>query len=99
MAESSYDLWLDGYKASIPNRKVSIYVKGALIALILDISIRKETANEKSLDDVIKLMWERFGKTEIGYTAKDYENCIAEIINPDFAKEYMEQYVYGRKLL
>ncbi len=99
LAESSYDLWLDGYKASIPNRKVSIYVKGALIALILDISIRKETANEKSLDDVIKLMWERFGKTEIGYTAKDYENCIAEIINPDFAKEYMEQYVYGRKLL
>lgn len=99
LAESSCDLWLDGYQVGIPHRKVSIYVKGALIALLLDINIRKETNNEKSLDDVIRLMWERFGKTGIGYTTQDYENCIADIINPNFAKEYIQQYVYGKKLL
>lgn len=41
LAESSWDLWLDGYEKGIPKRKVSVYHKGALVALILDITIRK----------------------------------------------------------
>ena len=39
LAESSSDLWLDGYVAGIPNRKVSIYAEGALAAFILDIKM------------------------------------------------------------
>jgi predicted metalloprotease with PDZ domain len=37
LTESSLDLWLDGYVAGVPGRKVSIYHKGTLTALILDL--------------------------------------------------------------
>ena len=40
LADSSFDLWVDGYVAGIPNRKVSIYGKGAIAAMILDLEIR-----------------------------------------------------------
>jgi len=50
VADSSFDLWLDGYKPGVPDRKVSIYVKGALTALLLDLQLRKATDNKTSLD-------------------------------------------------
>lgn len=57
LADASFDLWLDGYKPGIPDRKVSIYHKGCLAALILDLEIRRATANQKSLDDVLRRLW------------------------------------------
>jgi len=56
LAESSVDLWLDGYTAGVPKRKVSIYVKGAIMAFFADLWIRKSTNARKSLDDILKLM-------------------------------------------
>src|SRR5712672_3181512 len=41
VADSSFDTWLDGYVKGIPDRKTSIYDEGSLIALMLDLMIRK----------------------------------------------------------
>ncbi|WP_439557215.1 M61 family metallopeptidase [Dyadobacter sp.] len=79
LAESSFDLWLDGYEKGIPNRKVSVYHKGALVALILDLYIRKKTNHAHSLDDVMRLLWVRFGKPFIGYTVEDYISIVEEV--------------------
>jgi len=51
MHESSLDLWLDGYKAGIPDDKVNIYTEGCLLALILDFKLRsaRSTSNHTSL--------------------------------------------------
>lgn len=95
LAESSFDLWLDGYQQGIPNRKVSIYVKGALIALLLDLMIRKETNNEKSLDNIMKVMWLQLGKNRKGYTIEHYKNYIMQIFDSSFAKGYIQDYVFG----
>ena len=65
---SSYDLWVDGYKKGIPDRKVSIYVKGALVALLLDLEIRQSSAGNYSLDALMRRLWEKFGDTRDGYT-------------------------------
>lgn len=78
LVQSSFDLWVDGYTAGVPNRKVSIYHKGALAALILDLEIRELTRDEKSLDDVMRGLWHRFGKTGIGYTHADYVQIVEE---------------------
>jgi predicted metalloprotease with PDZ domain len=56
VAESSYDSWLDGYTKGAPNRKTSIYDEGCLLAFITDVFIRKNTKNEKSLDDVMRYL-------------------------------------------
>ena len=94
LVQSSFDLWVDGYTAGVPNRKVSIYHKGALAALILDLEIRQLTHDEQSLDDVMRLMWQRFGKTGIGYAHQDYAQIVEETVGAPMA-EYFETCISG----
>ncbi|SKC15108.1 M61 family metallopeptidase [Dyadobacter psychrophilus] len=79
LADSSFDLWLDGYEKGIPNRKVSVYHKGALVALILDLYLRKKTNHTQSLDTVMQLLWARFGKPFVGYSLQDYIDIVEEV--------------------
>ncbi|AEI48792.1 M61 family metallopeptidase [Runella slithyformis] len=79
LTESSWDLWLDGYEKGIPRRKVSVYHKGALAALVLDITIRRNHEHKKSLDDVMRLMWQRFGIPFVGYSFEDYQAVVEEV--------------------
>lgn len=79
VAQSSFDTWLDGYVPGVPNRKVSIYTEGCLLAFIADAQIRKLTTNKASLDDVMLTLYNDFGKNKIGYTANDYQTIIENI--------------------
>ncbi len=94
LTQSSFDLWLDGYTAGVPGRKVSIYHKGALAALILDLEIRKETNNRKSLDNVVQLLWERFGKRGIGYSHEDYVQLAEEVAEKPL-QDYFDECITG----
>ncbi|MHA6249836.1 M61 family metallopeptidase [Pontibacter sp. CAU 1760] len=98
VADSSFDLWLDGYKPGIPDRKVSIYIKGALTALLLDLQLREATQNTASLDTVMRLMWERFGKKGIGYTEQDYAQLVDEVAGQSF-QAYFDKYINGTEPL
>ncbi len=40
------------------NSTINYYNKGAIAGMLLDIAIRKRTANQKSLDDVMRLMYQ-----------------------------------------
>ncbi|MGM0581912.1 MAG: M61 family metallopeptidase [Bacteroidota bacterium] len=94
VAESSWDLWLDGYEAGIPHRKVSIYVKGALIALILDLKIILETKGKKCLDDVMRKLWTDFYKKDKGYSPEDYLKTAEKVIGQDLT-EYSNKFITG----
>lgn len=63
-AESSFDAWTKYYRQdeNSPNSIVSYYVKGSLVALCLDLTIRHRTRSRASLDDVLRLMWRRWGR-------------------------------------
>ena len=64
VAESSFDAWVKYYRQdeNAPNAIVSYYTKGSLVALAFDLTIRAQTSNRKSLDDVMRLLWQRFGR-------------------------------------
>ncbi|MPT27901.1 MAG: M61 family peptidase, partial [Achromobacter sp.] len=64
VAESSFDAWTRYYKPdeNSPNALVSYYTKGALVALGLDLLIRQESGGAHSLDDVMRLLWQRYGR-------------------------------------
>lgn len=94
LADASMDLWLDGYKPGIPDRKVSVYHKGALAALLLDLTIRLLTAHARSLDDVMRRLWEEFGKTGVGYTEEDYQRIVREVAGRDM-QTYFDKFIYG----
>ncbi|MBT1451960.1 PDZ domain-containing protein [Glaciecola sp. XM2] len=68
VSESSFDAWTRFYKqdANSVNHIVSYYLKGSIIALALDINIRQQSGNTKSLDDIMRSLWHRYGKHEIG---------------------------------
>ena len=76
VADSSYDTWIDGYERGVPHRKVSIYTEGCLTAFMTDVAIMQNTQNNKSLDDAMLTMYERFGKTGVGYSEKDYREVL-----------------------
>ncbi|MCZ7563659.1 MAG: hypothetical protein M5U08_07480 [Burkholderiales bacterium] len=45
---------------------MSYYGKGGLIALCLDLTIRRRTRGRKSLDDVMRALWAHHGRAGIG---------------------------------
>ncbi len=94
IADSSYDLWLDGYSAGIPDRKVSIYIKGAIVAMILDLEIRRATKNSASLDTLIRTLWETYGKPSRGYALDDIRLEAEKIAGISF-KGYFDDFIYG----
>ena len=95
---SSQDLWLDGYQMAAPARKVSIYTKGALVALILDLIIRQLTVHQQSLDQVMRQLWEDYGKKSRGYQTKDVEQICSRLTGTSF-KEQFDSLVRGTDLL
>lgn len=64
LAESSHDAWIKFYRqgSDAPNSVVSYYNKGALVALCLDLKLRLETEGNTSLDDVMRALWNQYGK-------------------------------------
>jgi len=64
VADSSFDAWTRYYKQdeNSPNALVSYYTKGALVALGLDLTIRRDSGGAHSLDDVMRLLWQRYGR-------------------------------------
>uniref|UniRef100_UPI003593A4E0 M61 family metallopeptidase n=1 Tax=Aquiflexum sp. TaxID=1872584 RepID=UPI003593A4E0 len=92
--ESSFDLWLDGYKAGIPNKKVSIYTHGALISLCLDLMLIDENS---SLQEVMNEMWQRFCENKIGYSFEEFESIVfGRFIQQSVIKDFFKKYIYGK---
>ncbi len=98
LVESSFDLWLDGYSVGIPNRKVSIYVKGALVSLLLDLMLRDCTDQEQSLDTFMRYLWDFFGKQDCGYSLSDLERLVDDLSGGQI-NDYFERFIYGKEPL
>jgi predicted metalloprotease with PDZ domain len=64
VAESSFDAWTKYYRQdeNSPNAIVSYYQKGSLVALWFDLLIRARTRGKRSLDDVMRALWRRYGR-------------------------------------
>ena len=89
LRESSFDTWIKFYRPSSnsSDTQVSYYSKGAVVGFLLDAEIRKRTAGKQSLDDVMRLMYQRF--VEPGYTESDFRNVVAELAG-DELKTFFE---------
>lgn len=102
VSQSSFDTWLDGYVPGIPGRKTSIYDEGCLLALILDLRIRKDTGNVKSLDDFMRMLNHDFGLLKKGYTEADLLNLLKKLTGKsyhDFFANYVNNAVtYDKEL-
>jgi predicted metalloprotease with PDZ domain len=100
LADSSFDAWTKYYQAdeNTPNAVVSYYGKGALLALGLDLQIRAFSKNRKSLDDVMRLIWQKHGVTLDGIAEQGFDKLIEELLGDGFQKiwnDFKARYVVG----
>lgn len=94
VTESSMDLWLDGYQQIAPQRKVSIYIKGAIACLLLDLTIRQESEGKYSLDDYVRTLWTNYYEKGKGYSLKSLQEVAQSFMNTD-AGEFFNRFITG----
>lgn len=104
VAESSFDAWTKYYRQdeNAPNAIVSYYTKGSLVALGLDLTIREATKNKKTLDDVMRYVWQHYGKDfysskgGVGIAESDILG-IFETVTGVSLKAFFSAYIYGKQ--
>lgn len=88
LKESSFDAWIKQYRPNenTNNSTVTYYTKGALIALLLDLEILQATDSKKSLNDVMRTMYQRYYKQEDrGFTEEEFRAVAEEVAGESLA--------------
>ena len=91
VAQSSFTAWTKYYlmDENTPNSVVSYYAKGSLIAFALDILIRDFSMQEKSLDDVMRMLWQEHGAygddVGIGLTENGLDKVLNKCLGSSFS--------------
>ena len=83
VSESSFDAWTKFYKQdeNAINAIVSYYAKGALVALGLDLLIRKLTDHRCTLADVMVVLWKDYGQKNRGLDEREVEQVVLQTVN------------------
>lgn len=76
------------------NTFVSYYSYGSVLGLALDLSLR-DLDKDLNLDQFMRLMWTKYGKTEQPYTVKNIENTLAEYTGKEFATKFFASHIYN----
>jgi predicted metalloprotease with PDZ domain len=80
------------------NTFISYYTFGEGIAAGLDLTLRSRFQNI-SLDDFMRAMWRKYGKTEKAYTQDDVQATLGEVTgDATFAADYVRRYIAGREV-
>jgi predicted metalloprotease with PDZ domain len=85
LEQASHDTWVKYYRQdeNAVNSQISYYLKGALAGLALDVTIRRATNDERSLDDVMTALWTRYGKDESGVPEGAIEGVASDVAGVD----------------
>ena len=96
VAESSFYAWTKFYKQdeNATNAIVSYYNKGALVSLGLDVTLRDVTSDRVGLDDLMRALWEEYGKPGIGVPEDGIEGLAAELAGQDLSG-FFKDFVHG----
>ncbi len=96
VTECSFDAWVK-FSRNVPqsyNFETDLYGKGANVSMLMDLTIRHESANKASLDDLMRTLSRRFPVGSGGYTVDDVERIAVELAG-DGLHEFFARYVHG----
>lgn len=99
-SESSFDAWIKLYRpdANSANSQISYYLKGEMVSFLLDLLIRTRYHNQRSLDDVLRQLWQQFGQPEIGFTPEQLQEVIESVAGADLS-DFFGRYIDGTEEL
>lgn len=98
LEEASFDAWIKYYRRdeNAVNNQISYYSKGDVVNFLLDLRIRQASNGAKSLDDVMRYLYDEFYKKDKNFSSEDYQR-IAEMMAGTSLREFFNSYVSGRE--
>ena len=95
--EASFDAWIKYYRPdeNSINSQISYYDKGAILGLLLDLEIRRRSQGQKSLDDVMRYLYNEFYKKNRNYRPEDFQQA-CELMAGSNLNEFFTRFVRGR---
>jgi predicted metalloprotease with PDZ domain len=98
LEESSFDAWVKLYRPdeNSVNSTVSYYLKGGIVTLCLDLEIRRRTGGRRSMDDVLRRLWERFAAKGDGFDEGTVQREFEGAVDLDLGA-FFDRCVRGRE--
>lgn len=79
---TSYDIWLNfmNHDANSKDVRINYYFRGPVVGLIMDIEIKRLSGGQRSLDDLMRLLYNRFHKEKgRGFTEEEFWAAVDEV--------------------
>jgi len=96
LQQASYYTWEEGpfgTRGGEEDRSISYYEKGCVLGMLLDFQIRSATRNERSLDDVMRLLYRKYYKElQRGFTEAEFQQACETVAGMTLAELF--EYVY-----
>ena len=96
--EASINVWIGGITGSRQPFRVDYYSRGNVLGLLLDLSIRHDTRNRHTLDDVLRVLYQNYYKKNRGFRTSDLVTEINRLTGRDY-HPFFERYVGGTEPL
>jgi len=88
MNQSSFGTWEDG-PFTKPGLTISYYEKGPVVGLMMDLAIRRATQGKKSLDDVMRFIYDTYyKKLQRGFTDAEFQQACETVAGVPLTKEF-----------
>ena len=81
-----------------PNIQYSYYDGGQILGHLLDFAIRQNTQNKKSLDDWMRLLYQRYALPKPGFEPQDAVRALSEVAGMDLS-DFSARYISGKEAL
>jgi predicted metalloprotease with PDZ domain len=105
ITDTSWDTWFGGAAGgpafsnsglanNLANTNYSYYDGGQVLGFLLDLEIRNATGNRKSLDDWMRLMYERYALPKPGFTPEQAVEAASEVAGKDM-RPFFSKFVNG----
>ncbi len=100
LAQASFDAWIKHYRPdeSTANTTVSYYLKGSIVGFLLDLELRRRSGGTRSLDDLVRLLFERHGEPP-GLPEDGVERAAVELISDPSLREWFARAVHSTQEL
>lgn len=100
--ENSFDVWLwnygEGEQGNLGRTYFSYYPGGNLVGLCMDLRIRHETRNQRSLDDVMRALLLRHGLPKPGFTEAQFWDTVSGVTGLPW-EDFRRRFVAGTEEL
>jgi len=96
LEEASMDAWIKYYRQdeNSVNNQISYYDKGDIVSMMLDVTIRTASGGAKSLDDVMRHLYNEHFKKGRNYTPEDLQK-VSEMMAGKSLEDFFTKYVRG----